>query len=82
MNKPGMTSEDIAWIEAQLGEAAARVAPRSEYIARTKAAVLEGRIDDPEANTLAAAFVVAAMVAAGAGFTAALLQYLTRRRRR
>jgi hypothetical protein len=82
MNRRGISSDDIAWIEAQLGETAARVAPRSEYIARTKAAVLAGKVDDPEANTLAAAFVVTAIAAAAAGLATALLHYLTRHRRK
>ncbi|MEO6060594.1 MAG: hypothetical protein ABIQ99_01495 [Thermoflexales bacterium] len=76
-----MTSEDIAWLEARLGEAAARVTPRSEFITRTKAAVLNGTIDDPEANTLAAAFVVTAIAAAAAGFAATVVFLMIRRRR-
>lgn len=81
MSRSAMTPEDIAWIEARLGEAAARVSPRSEYVARTKAAVLDGAIDDPEVNMLAAAFVVTAIAAAAAGFAASVLFFITRRRR-
>ncbi len=81
MSRSGITSEDINWLEARLGEAAARVSPRSDYVTRTKAAVLDGTIDDPEANTLAAAFVVTAIAAAAAGFAATLLFLMTRRRR-
>ena len=81
MSRAGITTEDITWLEARLGEAAGRVAPRSDYVARTKAAVLEGKIDDPEVNTLAAAFVVTALAAAATGFVATVLFLLTRRRR-
>lgn len=81
MSRSGITSEDIAWLEARLGEAAARVSPRSEYVQRTKAAVLDGTIDDPEASALAAAFVVAAIAAAATGFAGTLLFLLTGRRR-
>lgn len=81
MSRSAMTPEDVAWIEARLGEAATRVAPRSEYVARTKAAVLDGAVDDPETNPLAAAFVVTAIAAAAAGFAATLLYLLARRRR-
>lgn len=81
MSRSGITSEDINWLEARLGEAVARVSPRSDYVTRTKAAVLDGTIDDPEASTLAAAFVVTAIAAAAAGFAATLLFLMTRRRR-
>jgi len=81
MSRSGLTSADIAWLEARLGEAAGRVLPRTDFVARTKAAVLEGKIDDPEANTLAAAFVVTALAAAVAGIVATGLYLLTRRRR-
>jgi hypothetical protein len=75
-----MTLDDIVWLEARLGEAAAPVSPRSEYVARTKAAVLGGTIEDPEASTLAAAFVVTAIAAAATGLLAATFFLLTRRR--
>ena len=81
MNRSAMTPEDIAWLEARLGEAAVRVAPRGEFIARTKAAVLDGEIVDPEASTLAAAFVVTAIAAGTAAFAASVLFLMTRRRR-
>ena len=81
MSRSGITSEDITWLEARLGEAVARVSPRSDYVTRTKAAMLDGTIDDPEMNTLAAAFVVTAIAAAATGFAATILFLMTRRRR-
>lgn len=81
MSRSGMTPEDIAWLETRLDEAAARVWPRSDFVTRTKAAVLNGTIDDPEANTLAAAFVVTAIAAAAAGFAATVFFLMIRRGR-
>ncbi len=77
----GSESVDYPDFARAVGEAVARVSPRSDYVTRTKAAVLDGTIDDPEASTLAAAFVVTAIAAAAAGFAATLLFLMTRRRR-
>ena len=82
MTQTRLTPEDVAWLEARLGEAAAPVAPNADYVKRTKAAVLEGKVEDHEANMLAAAFVVTAITAGLAGLVAATVHLLARRRAR
>ncbi len=82
MSRTRMTPEDLAWLESRLGESAVPVTPRPDYVSRTKRAVLEGKIEDQEANTLASAFVIT-FLAAGALATAALtVSFLIRHRRR
>ncbi|MBX7213014.1 MAG: hypothetical protein K1X39_03265 [Thermoflexales bacterium] len=83
MSARAQHAHDVSALERALAEFAHPVAPRPEYVAETKTAVLAGRIDDHEANALAAAFVVTAFAAGVAGmfvFAGAWIIRATRRR--